>query len=1304
MENYPRRLWIAALFSLIIYGTAIAAPSHVARTYNVRDGLPSNSISCVAQDGNGLIWIGTWNGLTFYDGYRFFTFRSGEQSGELSTNRILDIYPDTHGNVWFVTYDHKLGLLDNPTGHFVDVVKFAENEGFGDYLAFRFYPGAEKLWVGGYDKDSGRAAAISRTGDKDSPYKIDVYELSEFMPGSKSLRKVVSAPDGTDWIITDAGIASVDGKVRQKGDIVDVCFVGGSTYFINSSGQLYVAVPGQPLESASPLKGGAVRDFIPIDDNRLAAATADGLAIYNIRQHRWELKPVAAGVRNLYVDSTRRVWLFTDDKWVMIYDGAGNLIRPQVVQSEVDGTIFSVPMFHEDAFGTVWVAPKDGRLAYYDDKTGRFVPHKIVSPLLKHTTLPDVDKFYAEPNGNLWLISPHGLSLVKFNYHNYKNLALDRNQETRSLAVLSDGSLMAGSSKGVIGFYDRNGRLKGYLGKTIDADGKGRVSVSDSPAKVSDKVYAIYQDKDRNVWVGTKGDGLYIISPGGELRHYGRKYRGENHIDCDTIYAFDTDRRGNLWLGTYGRGLYLVDSGADGSFKFTSASRTNETYPKDDNYRFVRRITHNDKGEVIASCNGGLLAFRDDFQSLSGINFKTARPAFGDNSSLRNANVMQVLVAADGDVYVTTMGGEVQHLVSNSLTDGNLAFESMDRPEYLHTLSNGNVLSMIQDKNGRFYFVRETDIVTYDPSSRRIVILGSNILGGDHEFSEALPAEDAEGNLYFGALGHIVKVNPDDVSKHPFTPNIIFTGLQLEGDNHEQFILNPENIELQPDRRNFSLSFAALDYGGAGHIEYAYRFEPDTTWTYLGTSNVLQVTNLRPGVQRLYIRSTNGDGTWVDNEKYVDILVRPTFWETIWAKIIIAIAVLALLFFIVHYYSVYRRNRLMAQVRKREHDFYVTASHKLRTPLSLIGSPVYEVMKTETLSDTGMQHLERVRRNAKNMLELLNDMLSKEFKLEDVTDDAPDNVKAGDDVRAAYMASENWLEIPREKDMQVAKDVKILIVEDNDDLRGFLRDILSSQYEIIEATNGKEGLEKAEADQPDFILTDVNMPEMDGLTMVKHIKENKRMSHIPIIVLSAKATVSDRVQGLQAGIDDYISKPFSATYLRQRIANIISQRRLLQQTYFEQLGKDMSNSASQTPATDGVQQADGAEKTEYRLDSPQIIEADQVMMEKLMKFLEERIGDENLRIEEMAEAVSMGRTVFYGKIKAIVGMSPSDFLRSLRMQRAEELIVKSKMNFSQIAFSVGFSDPKYFTKCFKKETGMTPSEYRQKKQEEKTEE
>ncbi|MDE6439212.1 MAG: helix-turn-helix transcriptional regulator, partial [Muribaculaceae bacterium] len=124
-------------------------------------------------------------------------------------------------------------------------------------------------------------------------------------------------------------------------------------------------------------------------------------------------------------------------------------------------------------------------------------------------------------------------------------------------------------------------------------------------------------------------------------------------------------------------------------------------------------------------------------------------------------------------------------------------------------------------------------------------------------------------------------------------------------------------------------------------------------------------------------------------------------------------------------------------------------------------------------------------------------------------------------------------------------------------------------------------------------------------------------------------------------------------------------------------------------------QQEAPQKQEYRLSSPVITDADQEMMERLLAFMEARISDEDLKIEELAEAVNMGRTVFYGKIKALVGMSPSDFLRRLRMQRAEELIARSKMNFSQIAFNVGFSDPKYFTKCFKKETGMTPSEYRQ---------
>jgi YesN/AraC family two-component response regulator len=268
-------------------------------------------------------------------------------------------------------------------------------------------------------------------------------------------------------------------------------------------------------------------------------------------------------------------------------------------------------------------------------------------------------------------------------------------------------------------------------------------------------------------------------------------------------------------------------------------------------------------------------------------------------------------------------------------------------------------------------------------------------------------------------------------------------------------------------------------------------------------------------------------------------------------------------------------------------------------------------------------------------------------------------------------------------------------VEDNDDLRTFLYTILSHRYNILVAENGKVGLEKATAEQPDFIITDVTMPEMDGLTMVHQIKQNPDICHIPIVVLSAKASLEDRLQGLKEGIDDYITKPFSATYLRQRIENIIAQRSMLQRTWLGQLGGSenaLSDNAHYTEETKAE-----APQREYRLEAPEIVDTDQEMMEQLMQYLESHISDQDLKIEDMADAVNLGRTVFYGKIKSIVGMAPFDFLRHIRMQRAEDLISRSQMNISEVAYAVGFTDPKYFTKCFKKETGMTPTEYRDQK-------
>lgn len=252
--------------------------------------------------------------------------------------------------------------------------------------------------------------------------------------------------------------------------------------------------------------------------------------------------------------------------------------------------------------------------------------------------------------------------------------------------------------------------------------------------------------------------------------------------------------------------------------------------------------------------------------------------------------------------------------------------------------------------------------------------------------------------------------------------------------------------------------------------------------------------------------------------------------------------------------------------------------------------------------------------------------------------------------------------------------ISILIVEDNTTLRTFLRDILAEHYKVIEATNGQEGLELAHQQVPDFIISDIMMPVMDGLDMVKAIKEDKDICHIPIILLSAKSSLDDRINGLEQGVDDYITKPFSSTYLKTRIRLLLQQRKQLQQRFMEQYTQTSKNS--------------------YLEPSPiQITSLDKQFMDKVKEVVEKHIEDCEFSIDQFAQETNMGRTTFYQKLKNITGLSPIEFLQTMRIKRAIQLIDTKEYNISTIAYMCGFNDAKYFGKCFKKHIGVTPSEY-----------
>lgn len=243
----------------------------------------------------------------------------------------------------------------------------------------------------------------------------------------------------------------------------------------------------------------------------------------------------------------------------------------------------------------------------------------------------------------------------------------------------------------------------------------------------------------------------------------------------------------------------------------------------------------------------------------------------------------------------------------------------------------------------------------------------------------------------------------------------------------------------------------------------------------------------------------------------------------------------------------------------------------------------------------------------------------------------------------------------------------ILIVEDNKDVRAYIREQLENDYTVNEACQGEEGVIMAEENVPDLIITDVMMPKMDGYQFCKAIRTDEKTSHIPLIMLTAKSALDDKIVGLESGVDAYLTKPFSAKELRATVKNLIQQR--------EQLRKRFSKS------------------TVIRPSEVTSISVDQEFLGKILSTIESHFEDEQFSVEKLAEHVKMSITQLNRKLKALIDQPPGQLIRSFRLQRAADLLEKNAGTISEICFKVGFSDNAYFSRAFKKQFGVSPSEY-----------
>ncbi|MFW5645465.1 MAG: response regulator, partial [Bacteroidota bacterium] len=231
----------------------------------------------------------------------------------------------------------------------------------------------------------------------------------------------------------------------------------------------------------------------------------------------------------------------------------------------------------------------------------------------------------------------------------------------------------------------------------------------------------------------------------------------------------------------------------------------------------------------------------------------------------------------------------------------------------------------------------------------------------------------------------------------------------------------------------------------------------------------------------------------------------------------------------------------------------------------------------------------------------------------------------------------------------------------------YMRDILTNEYEIMTAKDGVEAWEIIQADLPDIVVSDIMMPRMNGLDLTQHIRKEQSTCHIPVILLTARISIENKLEGLEAGADAYIPKPFNESHLLTRIRKLLEMRKLIAEHYREHLTFDIIK--------EGVDRMD------------------QHFLDRTNSIITQNIGEQDFGVKELSREVGMSRVHLYRKIKQITELSVSEYIRSIKLSYAKNLISKGELTISEVAYEAGFSNPSYFTKSFKNQFHLTPSEY-----------
>lgn len=1287
IEDNHKRLWIATNEGLAVYD--LITEQFIDIKNNRQEITPSHHIAIIdlLYDKNNNLWIATHNKLFKLStseldkiDLKNIKYKSygkvNADNNTLSTNNIFSLLEDSKGEMWVGTNDGRINCYDPAKDRFtsleIDIPEFKNSETF-----YRFYEeNADGLWLMTWGKG---LVYWNRQSNIFSQYKYIPNQKNTI--NSNIIRDMFKDKDGKLWIATDGGgINFFDPKTKQ----FSYCrfnpykpsgLSGDGVYriFADKSNTIWI---GTYI--------GGINKYVPYKNK---FGSSNNLPLYNTVNYK--------NISSFIEAQNGDIWVGTDGGGLNILnkkDGTFSYIK------NIPGNKNSLSSNHittlcSDIDGNIWIGTWQGGLNVYNPKTKSFKCFTHDNAASNTIASDNIWSLCSDSRGNIWIghlldgMDCYNPKTNTFIHFTPDNNTLDphklMNNIIYKLYIDKHQNLWIGNNAGV----DKISLNEFYNRKNIS-------NIEFTHIRNNNNAYAanqtICEDNEGNIWIGNERKGISILNNQNQTI---KRINTQNGIPSNNIKALIKDFDNNIWIST-DKGLAKYDVRTR---KISQYSISDGLQSMEFNRNSVL-ITHDGK-LYIGGTNGYNAFYPKDIISEPGdakvvlTDFRVFNKRIIPNDTLSDHIILKQSISETKEIVLSYQENFI------SISFASLDFANPEKTQYAYLMKgvdekwnytgNKHEAAYTNLSPGTYYFsvkastdnehwnTPETTIkITVLPPFWKTTwmyiiysIIVALIIAG--LYTMVVNREKLKNQIYIERIEaqkmqemNNMKLRIFTNISHEFrTPLTLLTGplekLMNDGSESIQtktyYTLMWRNIDKLKRLINQLLDFRKVEDG-------FLKLEPTHDDIVEFVKNIYSSFEYMAIQREINYRL-------VTDEAYLPIDFDPDKMDKIMFNLISNA-----------FKYTPDKGEIIIELKKENNDtinitvsdngigipseskdkvFTLFYQAENRTSVSNEGTGIgLSLTKELVLLHKGTiaveSELGKGSRFIVSIPQKQENIIIKEPLQQAILTIQPSEIEQNIEANNTIQPEDQTLK-------------SILIVEDNEDVRTFLKFELAPYFSIQEATNGADGLALAMKLVPDLIISDIMMPQMDGKKMCQHLKTNTPTSHIPVILLTARQSEENRIEGYEIGADDYITKPFSPKVLLARINNLLESRQKLRMLFSKENNFDVKKIANNSQ--------------------------DEKFLQDILSIVEKHIANSDFDTDMFANELHLGRSIFFRKIKALTNQTPHDFIMVIRMKKAAEMLLTTNKTISEVAYATGFTEPSNFTRSFKKQYGMSPKSY-----------